>query len=418
MKIKNLVKLICLLLVVIALGVWAFGANVSLFGTKFIGWHENMIQGSEVGKMQMLTYKITAPTDSKGFDVAAATENAAKVIKARAEVLGYTGAEVRVKGTDSVVVNLPYGELEKFGGVDLFAYNGKAEFQHGSTTVFTNADVKSAKITGVNASGTAYVVEVKLNKDAKAKLQEITSNGAYTIKALIDTNKVSVSLTSSEVIKNGVMAYEFTNTNDMAVFEYILNSGEITGKIALESSSIINGHGGDKAMLFVGLAAVAIIVLAFAYFIISNRVLGVAAALSTLIAVLALEFYAATLPWLLIDAAAITGLALALVLIIGMHILVLQSIAKQYADGKDVISSIDGGVQNVRKLIIELSVVAMVAGAGLWLCGGMVANFGIALLGGGFVTAVTAAFVVGMIAKIFVGLGADKGKSLGLKRGE
>ena len=65
-----------------------------------------------------------------------------------------------------------------------------------------------------------------------------------------------------------------------------------------------------------------------------------------------------------------------------------------------------------------LSLVPVAAGLLLWLCGGdLVRNFGIALLGGGAIAGLTSALLLKALIKIFVGIGMENPKILGLKRG-
>ena len=108
MKMKNLIKLICTLVIVALLCVWAFGANVTLFGKKFVGWGENMIDGNDLGKTNVFVYQITAPKDVQNFDAHAAAINAVSVFQKRAELVGYGDVNVRLLGKDMVMVDIPF----------------------------------------------------------------------------------------------------------------------------------------------------------------------------------------------------------------------------------------------------------------------------------------------------------------------
>lgn len=420
MKIKSLIKLICLVVVLAFLGLWAFGANVTLFTKKFVAWDKNMIKGNDMGLTNVSVYSIKAPENTTNFDAHAEAINAVNVFKERAELMGYKNATVRLMGYDKVFVGLPLQEAQTMGGLELFETNGALTVAYEGKTVFTNADVKKAQITGVNADYDAYCMDITFTKEAAKKLQEITSASSYTISFAIDGDKITASYKGNEPVKNGKLTLEFelSKTNDMAVFEYCANSGKVNGTISAVNSYIVEGTAGVKAFTLVALAVLAIFVLAAVYFILSHRFLGVAATVSMFISLLLTEFFAATFTWLSVDAWAVAGLMAGFVLSVVAHALVLNAIDKQYLAGKSLTDALDAGAQQIRSLVLEISAVALVVGIGLWLCKTSFANFGLGIMGASIVSAISAWLFVKPIAKIFIGLGIDKAKSYGLKRGE
>ncbi len=420
MKIKSLIKLICLVVIVAFFGLWAFGANVTLFTKKFVSWDKNMFKGNDIGLTNVMVYSISAPDNTTNFDAHAAAINTVDVFKTRAELMGYRNATVRLMGKDKVYVGLPLEEAQNIGGLELFEYNGKLTVAHEGKTVFTNADIKKAQITGVNADYDAYCMDVTFTKEAAKKLQEITSTSSYTISFAIDGDKVTVSYKGNEPIKNGKMTLEFelSKSSDMAVFEYCANSGNVEGTIEAVSSYVVEGTAGAKAFLYIALAVLVILVLAMVYFIISNRMLGVAASVSMLMALIITEFFAATFTWLSFDAWAVAGLIAGFMLTVVTHMLLVNNVSKQYQAGKGLVDALDAGVLNIKNMMLEIAAVALVIGVGLWIAGTNVAYFGMGIMGAGVVSALSAILFVKPIAKIFIGLGLDDAKAYGLKRGE
>lgn len=420
MKIKSLIKLICLVVILTFLGLWAFGANVTLFTKKFVAWDKNMMKGNDMGLTSVQVYSITAPENTTNFDAHAEAINAVNVFKTRAELMGYKNATIRLMDYDQVYVGLPLQEAQIKGGLELFETNGALTVAYDAKTIFTNADVKKAQITGVNADYDAYCMDITFTKEAAQKLAEITSAASYTISFAIDGDAITASYKGNEQIKNGKLTLEFelSKVNDMAVFEYCANSGQVNGTISTVSSYIVEGTAGTKAFTLVALAILAIFVLAAVYFILSHRLLGVAATLSMLISLLATEFFAATFTWLSVDAWAVAGVIAGLILSVIVHALVLNAIDKQYLMGKNLNDSIGLGVAQVKNIVLEISAVALAVGVGLWLCKTNFANFGLALMGASIASALSAWLFVKPIAKIFIGLGLDKAINYGLKRGE
>ncbi|MBE7091794.1 MAG: hypothetical protein E7365_01250 [Clostridiales bacterium] len=420
MKIKSLIKLICLVVIVAFLGLWAFGANVTLFTKKFVAWDKNMFKGNDLGLTNATVYSISAPENTTNFDAHAAAINAVEVFKTRAELMGYKNATVRLMGRDQVFVGLPINEAQLTGGLELFETNGQLTVANEGKTVFTNADVKKAQITGVNADYDAYCLDITFTKDAAKKLQEITSKSSYTISFAIDGTKITSTYKGNEPIKNGKLTLEFelSKANDMAVFEYCVNSGSVDGTIKAVSSYVIEGTAGAKAFTYIALAVLVILVLAAVYMILSNRMLGVAASVSMLIALILTEFFAATFTWLSVDAWAVAGLVAGFVLTVITHVLVINSISKQYQMGKGLTDALDSGVMNIRNMLFEITAVALVLGVALWICGTNFAFFGLGIMGASIVGAISAWLFVKPIAKIFIGLGVEDAKAYGLKRGE
>ncbi len=421
MKIKNLVKLICLLLVVAFFATWAFG-GMKIITTRFKQLDTVLRKGADIGTELIAVYTIEAPDGTTDFDVSAAADRAADVMRDRLKAVGYEGFTVTRMDHDKVRISLP--ETGTVSGLeDILENNGLLQIKNGENVVFTNKDVKSAQFLGYDYDTQKYYTEITLNKEAKDTLKTLTSNGAYDFDITLDTNVVTADFQGSEAVRNGKMRIGFASTasSDAVLLAYCADSGNMEGTIELSEdySVLLQGKAGSNAVLSFAIAALVLFVLAVAYFIVAYRGLGLAAVLSSFIAVLLLYFFAATFTWLQVDMAAVVGLGLSILLILDMHSLTLSHIKKQYAAGKSVADAVDGGTANARKTILWLSLVPVVAGLALWLCGvETVRNFGIALFGGGALAGLTAAFLIKAILKIFMGIGMTNTKVLGLKRGE
>ena len=106
MKIKNLVKLICLLLVVAFLATWAFG-GMKIITTRFKQLDTVLRKGSDIGTELIAVYSIKAPEDAAAFDVSAAADRAADIMRDRLKAVGYEGFTVTRMDTDKVRLSLP-----------------------------------------------------------------------------------------------------------------------------------------------------------------------------------------------------------------------------------------------------------------------------------------------------------------------
>lgn len=417
MKIKNLIRLICLVLVVGIITAMAF-SGMTVFTVKFNRWDGVINKDSELGYKYVAFYTLKAPDGAEdGFDAVSAVKEAVKIYQARFKALGYSGVVVRRAGDSLVRFELP-GSTSVSGLESILENRGVLEIKNGDDVIFTNADVKSAKIKGADQETSKITVELSLTKDAKERLKNLTSNGAYSFNLTMDSDAVKATISGSDAVKNGKLDVSFSSSSDAVALAYCVDSGAIACDITAESDMgvLLSPTAGENAVGILGLAALAIFVLAAVYYIVAYKMMGVAAALSTFIAYLALEFFAATFSWFTADFAGVAGLGVAMLLIILAHIYVLNKISAQYARGKSVADSLDGGRLDAKNTLIEIACIAAVVGIGLWICGDASKSFGIALLGGGIIASAAAAFLPVHITKIFAGLGLEK--CLGLKRGE
>jgi len=424
MKTKSLIKLICLVLFTIIFALWAFvGTSFPIFTYKLKSWDSAMIKSSELGEKYSLVYSIEAPKDSTDFDLLGATKNAVEVIQKRVEAIGYEKGVVKRYDNNKFVVELPVSEVQlKSGFESIFENNGVLEIKKGSTVLFSNADIKSAKIAGTDATGSNYYVDLTLTDAAKSRLTEITSQGAYTFDVLLDSTVVKAEFKGTETITNGVMriSFSYSNYNDAFTLAFCVDSGKIDGAITelTEEEKVVSASAGENVLTVLGLSVLVLFALAAVYFIVSNRFMGVAASYAIFIAIVLLEFFAATFTWLIVDAGAIAGFAVALLFVFAAQFIVVSSIEKQYAKGRDILGSVDNGIRSVLPMLAELMAIPFVTGIGLWICGSGLQSFGIAMLAGGPIAFVCTTFVFKFILKLFINLGADKASKLGLKRGE
>lgn len=417
MKIKYLIRLICLVLVVGIIAALAF-SGMTVFTVKFNRWDGVITKDSELGYKYVAFYSLKAPDGAEdGFDTVSAVKEAVKIYQARFKALGYSGAVVRRAGDTLVRIELP-GSTSVSGLESILENRGLLEIKNSDDVIFTNADVKSVKIVGADQSSSKINVEITLTKSAKERLKNLTSNGVYSFNLAMDTDAVKATISGKDVIKNGKLTASFSSSSDAFALAYCVNSGAIACKITTEKDMnvLLSPTAGENAVGVQGLAVLAVFVLAAVYYIVAYRMMGVAAVLSTFTACLALEFFASTFSWFTADFGGVAGMGVSLLLIILAHVYVLNKVAGQYARGKSIADSLDGGRLAAKNTLIEIACVAAVAGIGLWICGDASKSFGIALLGGGIIASAAALFLPIHITKIFAGLGLEN--HFGLKRGE
>ncbi|MBP5662006.1 MAG: hypothetical protein J6X30_02495 [Clostridia bacterium] len=421
MKIRDMIRLIVLVLVVVFLGLWAFGGleGVTIGTTRFLRWDGIFRKGADIGSKYTAIYTISAPEDAGNFDVSAATLNAKRIFEKRLNALGAEGVLVRQMNGNAIRVELPgaTGSSE----VDEFLHNpGLFKVTQGDDLIFTNKDVKSVKMVGYDATSGQVYVDVHLNNDAKERLANLTGPGTGSLSISMDGTEVSATYSSSETIKNGVMRLPFSTSNytKALMLAICVDSGLIDATITVSDGMQTEGSASGNAADVLGIAALAMVLVAVVYLIAAHKLLGVSAAISLLISVIALDFFGATFTWLRVNACGAAGLALSILIITMAHIAALFAVRQQFALGKSLTAALDDGMTGVRAQLLELLAIPAVIGIGLWIAGGDVSAFGIALFGGSLLAAASSLLLIRHIAKIFIGIGLSDAAAYGLKRGE
>lgn len=420
MKTKNIVWLACIVLIVAFFATWAF-TGMTLIKTDFLQVSKFFRLGGDLGASYVSVFELSAPKGDEDYVAIKEANKAVEIYKERIAHLGYEQFEVQRMGSDSVRIEIS-DVASSEGLAQLFTNNGKLEIKYNSEVVFDNSDVDGVKFMGVDQTTGNYIVQINFNDAAKAELATLTGNGSYTFSVIMDSDAVLKTHTDTQKIKNGKLTLSFTSSEaeDALLFAYCVDSGCVNGEIKENTDYTIgiSATAGVNALKIFALCALIIIALAAIYFAVRYRVLGAAAILTTVAAVTAYTFFASTFTWLQVNMAGIVGGLAGFAFIVLVHTYMLYAIEKQYALGKDVASSIDGAVQNVKKTVIEFVCVAVAVGAVLWICGGALKPFGIALAGGSAIAAVFGVLLLKHVAKTLVKAGCEKAALLGLKRGE
>ena len=335
--------------------------------------------------------------------------------------MGYEGIDVRTMAGNMVRLQLPDTTSVASDVADIVTTTGVIKINNGDETVFTNADIKSGAYLGYDSSTQKCLVELKLNKDAKAKLAEITSSGSYKLTVTVDSSVITAEVSGTEHIKNGKLNVSFSTSDYSKALKlaYCAQTGNINAKLSGESdySYMIEGTAGDNALMVFALAALTVFVVGCVYLVAANKLMGVAALLTSLLGVIALDFFGATFTWLVVDGAAVAAFGFGIILILAAAMIILYQIKSQYALGKSLRDAIDNGFAYGRKAVLELMLIAVVSGIALWICGGAAKSFGIVLFGSSAI-AILCALLLKSVINMIVGMGIENTKVLGLKRGE
>ncbi len=420
MKTKNIIWLACLLLIIAFFATWAF-AGMTLIKTEFLQVSKFFRLGGDLGASYVSVYELSANEGDEDYNALAEANKTVEIYKERIAHLGYEQYEVQRMGAGAVRIEISDVATSE-GMSQLFTNNGKLVIKNGEDVVFDNADVDSVRFMGIDQTTGKYIVQIKFNDAAKEELATLTSNGSYTFSIAMDEKAVVTTHKGTEKIKNGKLLLSFASTEaeDALLFAYCVDSGCVNGTVKENTNYTmgVNATAGENVLKVFAICVAVLFALAAVYFIVRYRVLGVAATVSTLAAIVAFDFFGSTFTWLQLNMAGIVGAAVSILFIVLIHAYMLAAIEKQYASGKDVISAIDNAAQNVKATVVEFICVSVAVGAILWICGGALKPFGIAILGGSAIAAAFGVLLLKHVAKTLVKAGCEKASLLGLRRGE
>lgn len=420
MKTKNIIWLACIVLIIAFFATWAF-AGMTLIKTDFLQVSKFFRLGGDLGASYVSVFELSAPEGDEDYVAIKEANKTVEIYKERIAHLGYEQFEVQRMGAGSVRIEI--SDVSSSEGMSqLFTNNGKLEIKHNNEVIFDNSDVDSVKFMGIDQTTGKYIVQVKFNDAAKEELATVTGNGSYTFSIAMDEKAVVTTHTGNEKIKNGklVLSFDSSEAESALLFAYCVDSGCVNGVVKENTDYTIglSATAGANALKVFALCALILFVLAAIYFVVRYRVLGVAATVTTVAAITAYTFFASTFTWLQVNMTGIVGGLAGIIFIVLIHAYMLYAIEKQYVNGKDVISSVDNAAQNVKKTVVEFVCVAAATGAVLWICGGALKPFGIAILGGSAIAVIFGVLLLKHVAKTLVKAGCEKAALLGLKRGE
>ncbi|MDR1092578.1 MAG: hypothetical protein LBL66_00335 [Clostridiales bacterium] len=190
-------------------------------------------------------------------------------------------------------------------------------------------------------------------------------------------------------------------------------------ELKLVGADAVSATDAERVAKLVMWGTVAAAVLVLAFLLARYRGLGLLAAASFLACSVLLAFFMAVLPFSKLSFAAVAAMAVCFILNLVGHIALFERVKEEYALGKSAQASIASAFKRLLWPLLDIHILAVAAGAALWLLGeGAAAGFGtVLLMGAALSCAATLAFtryLIRLAIQIY-GDGIDAGK-LALKR--
>ncbi|MDD6308300.1 MAG: protein translocase subunit SecD [Clostridia bacterium] len=353
------------------------------------------------------------------------------VMRNRLDSQGYYDATVAIRGTDTVVIEIPSISNPE-DAVQMLGATAKLTFRDsdGNVLMEGGTDVKSAAYrygqTSENGNMQHYV-ELSLTPEGTKKFTEATTtisqkaSGSNYIAIYLDEEMISQPQVSEPISQDTcIISGSFTEASASALANQI-QSGQLPFGLKESELRSIGPTLGDKALETSLLAAGIGILLVMIFMLLFYRVSG-------LVAVIALSGYISlviltvsgyfsflgvsgtlTLP-------GIAGIVLSVGMAVDANIVIFERIKEELRAGKTARAAVDSGFRNALTAIIDSNVTTIIAAIVLGMFGtGTIKGFAWTLAIGIVISMITAVFVTKYIMKLFLNLGLKKPSAFGVK---
>ncbi len=220
----------------------------------------------------------------------ASLEDTVKVINARLEGLSETDRSVTVKGDDTIRIELRNMDASRLSGVRSMAVMaGHYEFRDSEGNVLlTEKDVTGASL-GMNANQTTYVVTAKITDEAVKKLADA---GVTYVSVYLDNDQVAsvAGIDGNEIS----MSFLTSNFNTASNVTYLFNTGAVDAGLTMKESGTLDASAAGTRQVVL-LVALALLVIACLYLVLTGKLTGVSGIWTAWCAVLLGLFFVATI---------------------------------------------------------------------------------------------------------------------------
>ena len=303
--------------------------------------------------------------------------------------------------------------------------------------VYLDSDDISYAYVGYDYDNSNYTVVLEFTNIGRSNLEniltsadEIGSSNAYVyIESLDADNLLSDSINVSDIDGNISFALNsssdyyststttYSNGSSQARVSYIITGGALGLDLTLLETSEISPILGENTLLFLGIASIATIVLAFVALIVKYRDLGLLGCLSLIFYLIIFVFFMQAIPFVVLNLATMFGCIFAFALAIIANVIIFEKVREEYALGKKIHLSFKGGMKKALWPILDSHIVLALVSMVIWIFApSYLKGFGIVLLMGCVVSVFISLVVTRYLLNIYLPLNSTKSKRLGLVR--
>lgn len=415
-KSKSIVILVILGILIALLSVACFASNVPLGIKKY-----NSIMG-QIGKGIDLSggyYVVLTPeSDSDDPEV---VDKAMVVLRERLDAQGFTEATISKQDSNNIRIEIP--EVDNASEVlSVIGNTGELTFKDSSNTVYlTGDDVKSAYVGYDNDDGYVCVLEfttqgIEKFSNATNVIKDMSDNTMY---IYLGDNLVSQPQVTQQITNSSAQINGFDSHDAADAVASVIESGRLPINYSVSEARSISPRLGQTAIKNALIAGAIGLLAIFIIMLVVYKGMGIAADIALVIYTLLFIVLLAIIPNIQLTLPGICGILLSIGMAVDANVIIFERVKDEFRNGKDTLSSVNGGFKRALITIIDSNVTTILASIVLAvLCPGTIKGFAITLLVGVVLSMITAIFVTKWLLKVILPLSKKQDKFFNLKRVE
>lgn len=345
------------------------------------------------------------------------------------------GDKIRIEASGTSATDTTFNYLAE--GKEIFITLEEVSETITNPTIYLDSDDISYAYVGYDYDNSNYTVVLEFTNMGATRLEnmltsadEINATNAYVyIESINSENLLSDNITvadidntisfalnsSSEYYSSNSTSY--SNGSSQARVSYIITGGALGLNLNLLDKSEISPIFGENTLLYLGIACIITIVLAFIFLIIRYRDLGLLGSLSLIFYLILFVFFMQAIPFVILNVGTIFGCLFAFSLAIIANLIIFEKIKEEYALGKKIHLSFKGGMKKALWTILDSHIVVALASIIIWIFApSFLKSFGIVLFMGAIVSVFISLVVTRYLLNIYLPLNSTKSKRLALFR--
>ncbi len=296
------------------------------------------------------------------------------------------------------------------------------------TVYLSSTDISYAYV-GYDYDNSAYTINLQLTELGNDKLETMLTyaddaglGSAYVYIDQVSSDNSIGQITLADIGNTLVFSstdtdYSSSSNTQSAELAYKITSGALKVNLTLLEKSNIAPVLGKNTLLYIGIACIITIVLAFVFLIVRYGHLGLLGSLSLVFYLVLFAFFMQAIPFILLNLSAVFGCIFAFMLAIVANTFIFEKIKEEYAIGKKIHLSFKGGLKKALWPILDSHIVVILACIFIWIFAPTaLKGFAICLMLGAILSMFTALVIIRYLLNIYLPLNSTKAKKLHLYR--
>ncbi len=241
-------------------------------------------------------------------------------------------------------------------------------------------------------------------------LEKISSDNVFVELDYKDLKEDEIFVTSSGT-------YSTEDNTSARELAYNITGGMLDVKLKLKEVSKISPILGKNTQLYIGIAMIVVILIAFIFMWIRYADLGLLAILSLTFYLIFFAFLMQSIPFIMLNIAGVVGCVMAFIITVFAHSFVFEKIREEYSVGKKIHLSCKSGQKKALFPLLDVSAIIAIASILIWaLVPSSLKCFAITLFLGSILSFICTQLLLRWFINIYLKINSTKSKKLHLYR--